>query len=84
MAEKSFLYVAEQAPNADAYIINGMCNFKTGKNQQPQRPVHLELKLESLLGKPVVGHDTALYWRIMKHLNIAPTTKQGQLLEGLK
>ena len=71
LAEKSFLYVADKAPNADAYIINGMCNFKTGKDEQPQRPVHLEAKLENLLGKTIIGHDTALYWRIMKHLNIS-------------
>ena len=84
LAEKSFLYVADKAPNADAYIINGMCNFKTGKDEQPQRPVHLEAKLENLLGKTIIGHDTALYWRIMKHLNISPITKQGKLLESLK
>ena len=61
-----------------------MCNFKTGKDEQPQRPVHLEAKLENLLGKTIIGHDTALYWRIMKNLNISPITKQGKLLESLK
>ncbi len=84
LAEKSFAYVAEQAPGADAYLINGMCNFRTGPNGQPQRPVHLEAGLETMLGKPVIGHDTALYWRIMKDLGIAPTTRQGRLLESLK
>ena len=28
LAEKSFLYVAEQAPDADAYLINGMCGHR--------------------------------------------------------
>lgn len=84
LARKSFTYVAEQAPNADAYLINGMCNFRTGPDNQPQRPVHLEAELEAMLGKPMIGHDTALYWRIMKDLGIAPTTKQGMLLESLR
>ena len=84
LAAKSFAYVAEQAPDADAYLINGMCNFRTGPGGQPQRPVHLEVALEAMLGKPVVGHDSALYWRIMKDLGIAPTSRQGRLLESLR
>jgi hypothetical protein len=81
--EKSFAFVAEQAPNADAYLINGMCNFRSGPHGLPQRPLHLSRQLETQLGKPVIGHDTALYWRIMKDLGIAPTTPQSTLLEGL-
>ena len=83
LAQKSFEYVAEQAPNADAYLINGMCNFRSGPDGQPQRPLHLTRQLEATLGKPVIGHDTALYWRIFKSLGLAPTTPQGQLLESL-
>lgn len=83
LAEKSFDYVAEQAPDADAYLINGMCNFRTGPNGLPQRPLHLTRKLEARLGKPVIGHDTALYWRVYKTLGLAPVTPQGQLLESL-
>ena len=60
-----------------------MCNFRTGPNGQPQRPVHLSCELETLLGKPVVGHDSALYWRIFKTLGLAPVTPQGRLLESL-
>ncbi|WP_120501985.1 hypothetical protein [Roseovarius sp. EL26] len=82
--EKSFLYVAEQAPEADAYLINGMCNFRSGPNELPQRPLHLTRNLESKLGKPVIGHDTALYWRIFKSLGLAPVTKQDRLLSSLK
>ena len=46
--------------------------------------VHLETKLEAMLGKPVIGHDTALYWRIFKTLGLAPLTEQGALLTSLK
>ena len=84
LARKSFAYVAEQAPNVDAYLINGMCNFRSGPNGQAQRPVHLAAELEAMLGKPVIGHDVALYWRIFKTLGMAPVTKQGSLLTSLK
>lgn len=83
LAFQSFDHVAEQAPDADAYLINGMCNFRSGPNGLPQRPLHLVRALESRLGKPVIGHDTALYWRIFKSLGIAPETPQGRLLESL-
>ncbi|SLN67346.1 hypothetical protein ROA7450_03596 [Roseovarius albus] len=82
--EKSFLYVAEQAPEADAYLINGMCNFRSGPNGLPQRPLHLTRDMEAKLGKPVIGHDTALYWRIFKSLGLAPVTDQDCLLSSLK
>ncbi len=84
LAEKSFAFVAEQAPNADAYLINGMCNFRSGPDGLPQRPLHLARSLEAKLGKPVIGHDIALYWRIMKDLGIGPTSPQGVLLESLR
>jgi len=81
--EKSFSYVAERAPNADAYVINGMCNFRAGAGGLPRRPLHLAREMEATLGKPVIGHDTALYWRIMKDLGIAPVSEQSALLESL-
>lgn len=83
LASKSFCYVAEQAPEADAYLINGMCNFRSGPNGLPQRPLHLTPALEAELGKPVIGHDTALYWRIFKTLGLAPVGAHGRLLESL-
>ncbi|MEL7258910.1 MAG: hypothetical protein AAFN80_13845, partial [Pseudomonadota bacterium] len=83
LAAKSFDYVAEKAPQADAYLINGMCNFRSGPNGQPQRPLHLTPMLEERLGKPVIGHDTALYWRIFKDLGLVPTSYQGALLNSL-
>ena len=84
LARQSFSYVADKAPTADAILINGMCNFRTGPAGMPQRPVHLEAELDTLVGRPLIGHDTALYWRIMRDLVIAPTTRQGKLLESLK
>lgn len=83
LAEKSFLYTAEKAPNADAYLINGMCNFRSGPGGLPERPLHLIPTLEPLLGKPVVGHDNALYWAIFRDLGIAPDGQHGTLLELL-
>ena len=43
--------------------------------------------MAELGGEPqatVIGHDTALYWRIMKDLGIAPTSPQSALLETLR
>lgn len=80
---KSFEYVAEQAPNADVYLANGMVNFRSGPAGQPQRMLHQTPMLEALLGKPVVAHDTALYWRIFKTLGIKPVGQHGALLESL-
>jgi maleate cis-trans isomerase len=84
LASKSMADVAEQAPNADAYFANGMCNFRSGSNGQAQRFVHLEVELEAQLGKPVITHDNALYWRIYKSLGLAAVTQQGSLLSSLK
>ena len=83
LALKSFEYVAEKAPGADAFLINGMCNFRSGPDGQPQRPLHLTPMLEQALGKPVIGHDTALYWRVFKSLGLKPTTYNGKLLGSL-
>ena len=82
LATKSFDLVAEKAPKADAYLINGMCNFRRADGL-PQRPLHLTRDLEARLNKPVIGHDTALYWRIFKTLGLGPITPQGRLLSSL-
>jgi hypothetical protein len=84
LAMKSFAYVADKAPHADAYLINGMCNFRRDHDQLAQRPVHLEVELEDMLGKPMISHDNALYWRIFKSLGLAPATRQGSLFSSLK
>ncbi|MEX0346795.1 MAG: hypothetical protein AB3N20_17870 [Rhizobiaceae bacterium] len=83
LAARSFEYVAEKAPQADAYLANGMCNFRSGPGGQPQRMLHLTPSLESALGKPVIAHDTALYWRIFKSLELTPSGRHGKLLENL-
>ncbi|MEM1160815.1 MAG: hypothetical protein AAGJ28_07760 [Pseudomonadota bacterium] len=84
LAEKSFAYVAEQAPNVDAYLANGMCNFRRASDGLAQRFCSLEIGLEAMLGKPVITHDNALYWRIFRTLELAPVTRQGTLLSSLQ
>ena len=83
LAEKSMTYVAEQAPDVDAIVANGMCNFRR-PDGLPQRFVSLSQSLEAATGKPLVASDTALYWRIFKTLGIAPVGEQGQLLSRLQ
>lgn len=80
---KSFDYTASKAPNVDAYLINGMSNYRRPSDGLAQRPLHYTSALEARLGKPVIGHDTALYWRVYKTLGIAPTVKHGALLSSL-
>ena len=81
---ESFDFVATQAPNVDAYLINGMSNYRRPSDSLAQRPVHHEVALEARLGKPVIGHDAALYWRIFKTLGLAPETEQGTLWPSLR
>ncbi len=81
---KSFDYTADKAPGADAYLINGMSNYRRASDGLAQRPLHYTRELESRLGKPVIGHDTALYWRLYKTLGLAPETSHGQLLDALR
>ncbi len=61
-----------------------MCNFRRAGDGLARRPVHLEVELEAMLGKPMISHDNALYWRIFKTLGLVPQTPQGQLLSSLK
>lgn len=83
LAAKSMAYVADKAPNVDAYLANGMSNYRRRSDGLAQRFVSLEVELEEMLGKPLITHDNALYWRIFKSLNTAPVTKQGRLLSSL-
>ncbi len=82
LANKSMLYVAEQAPDADAIVINGMPNWRR-PDGLPQRAVSLVDEFESVTGKPVVSSDFALYWAIFKTLGVAPTRTPGRLLSTL-
>jgi len=81
---KSFDFVAEQAPGVDAYLINGMSNYRRPSDGLARRPLHHVAALEERLGKPVIGHDIALYWRIFKTLGIRPERAEGQLLSSLE
>ncbi len=83
LATRSMQYVADKAPHVDAYLAIGMCNFRRENDHLAQRFVSLEVELESMLGKPVITHDNALYWRIFKTLGISPVTLQGKLLSSL-
>lgn len=80
---KSFDYVADKAPHVDAYLINGMSNYRRPSDGLARRPLHHTPALEARLGKMVVGHDTALYWRLFKTLGIAPEGAHGHLLSSL-
>ena len=82
MAARSMERLAERAPGADAYVVNGMPNFRRGDGL-PQRMVSREVELEALVGKPIVSSDVALYWRIFKTLQLAPTGRHGRLLSSL-
>ena len=82
-AQKSMDYVCEQAPNAEAIVVNGMPNFRRADGL-PQRIVSLDKQLETSIGKPIVSSDTALYWRIFKSLGTAPIGEHGQLLSSLQ
>lgn len=83
MATRSMQVVAEQAPHVDAYVVNGMPNFRRADGL-PQRMVSREVELEALVGKPIVSSDTALYWRVFKTLGLAPTGTHGRLLSSLR
>ncbi|KIC35602.1 hypothetical protein [Leisingera sp. ANG-M7] len=61
-----------------------MSNYRRPSDGIAQRPIHIAAALEERQGKPVIGHDIALYWRIFKTLGIAPETEQGSLLSSLK
>lgn len=82
LAVQSMQRLAERAPDVDAYVVNGMPNFRRADGL-PQRMVSREVELEALVGKPIVSSDTALYWRIFKSLGLRPTTRQGRLLSSL-
>ncbi len=80
---KSMERLAEQAPDAQAYLINGMPNWRDAAGLT-HRPLSLAAEIEATVGKPLIASDTALYWRIFKTLSEAPARKGlGQLLDSL-
>lgn len=72
----------DKAPTADAIVVNGMPNFRR-TDGITERMLHVSPALEAALGVPIVASDTALYWRIMRHLGVHPTRPSGRLLETL-
>ena len=82
MAERSMQRIAELAPKAEAFVVNGMPNFR-GDDGLPRRVVSLAADLEARIGKPIVASDTALYWRLFKTLGVAPVGDHGRLLSTL-
>jgi maleate cis-trans isomerase len=83
IAEKSMRYAADQAPNADAIVVNGMSNYR-GDDGLPRRIVSLAAQLEEMIDKPVISADITLYWQIFRTLGVAPTGQHGSLLRSLQ
>lgn len=83
LISRSMQYVAGQAPNVDAIVVNGMPNFRRADGL-PQRMVSRTVEMEAQVGVPVVSSDVALYWRIFKTLALKPAGAHGRLLATLK
>ncbi|MEM6422638.1 MAG: hypothetical protein AAF698_08620, partial [Pseudomonadota bacterium] len=87
VAGQSMERLAERAGPVDAFVVNGMPNFR-GADGLPRRMVELEIGLEARVGRPIVSSDTALYWRIFKTLGLAPPGntegRHGRLLSLLR
>jgi maleate cis-trans isomerase len=83
LAEKSMMRVAELAPTAEAIVVNGMPNWRRAEDGLPKRALYYTPTLESVVGKPIVASDVALYWRILKTLGIPAVGEHGTLLSTL-
>ncbi|MEM8775962.1 MAG: hypothetical protein AAGF53_13070 [Pseudomonadota bacterium] len=82
-ATRSFEYVAEKAPDADAIVIIGMPNFRRADGL-PQRPVSILRDIERHIGKPIISSDCALYWNVFRSLGVTPIGKLPCLLASLQ
>lgn len=80
--QESMNRIAEKAPTAEAFVINGMPHTRRADGL-PLRVVSFMPELENTVGKPIVSSDFALYWRIMKTLGIKPTRDCGRLMNTL-
>lgn len=83
LARRSMEYIADKVPDAEAFVVNGMPNFRR-EDGLPERMVSIDRKIESTIGKPVVASDTALYWRVFRTLRVAPVGQLGRLLTRLQ
>lgn len=76
--------VTKAAPDAEAILVNGMSDYRRPGDGLPQRPLHLAPETEATYGKPIIGSDIALYWRIFKTLGTAPVGDVPMLLSRLQ
>lgn len=83
LAEKSMRHAAEQAPEADAILVNGMSNYRGGDGL-PRRLVSLVRDLEAAVDMPILSADITLYWQILRTLDLAPIGEHGSLLTSLQ
>ncbi|MEL7544671.1 MAG: hypothetical protein AAGJ70_12945 [Pseudomonadota bacterium] len=81
-AVRSFEVMMERAGDVDAFVVNGMPNFRRADGLT-ERMVSREVELESLTGKPIISSDSALYWNIFRTLGVSPTGERGTLLMSL-
>ena len=81
-AVESVVRTAEQAPDADLIIVNGVANWRRADGIN-QRCLHHIEAMEAAVDKPVIASDTTLYWALFKTLGIAPTHAPGALLQRL-
>jgi len=81
-AVESVVRTAEQAPDADVILINGMPNFRNDDGLAERALHHIEA-MEAAVGKPVVASDTTLYWAMLRTIGVKPTFAPGTLLQRL-
>lgn len=81
-AVESVVRTAEQAPDAEIIVINGMPNFRDADGVAG-RALHYIEAMEAAVGKPVIASDTTLYWAMFKTLGVVPTSTPGALMGSL-
>lgn len=83
LALSSMQYAREQAPDADAILVNGMSNYRNAEGL-PRRLVSLVADIEASIEVPVLSADVTLYWEIFRTLGVEPVGPQGSLLSSLQ
>ena len=81
-AVESVIRTAEQAPDAEVIMINGMANWRRDDGITQRCIGHIDA-MEAAVGKPVIASDTTLYWAIFKTLGAKPTHAPGELMGRL-
>ena len=83
LALRSTQRTLEQAPDVDAVLVNGMCNFRD-ESGVPRRFVGLAADIERQVDTPLIAADITLYWQIFRTLGVAPLGRHGSLLSSLQ